>query len=330
MTTSQDFTRSSSGANDLDVPAVQTRALVKRYGEVVALDALDLVVPRGAFFGLLGPNGAGKTTTLHVLCTLTRPTSGEARMLGHDVVRDRAAVRAEIGLVFQESTLDCELSARENLDIHARLYHLDDRRRRVEAILDLVGLAPEADRPVKTFSGGMKRRLEIARGLLHAPRILFLDEPTLGLDVRARRAIWDHLRRIRAERDLTIVLTTHYLEEADALCDTVGIIDHGRIATSGAPEDLKSALGGDAVRVALDRLDDASVALKRVEGVTSVEVGDGAARVTLAEGARRLPALLDAARPFGVREVTMHRPTLEDVFLHHTGHAFEADGEDAA
>jgi ABC-2 type transport system ATP-binding protein len=303
--------------------ALEARGLVKRYGEVRALDGLDLAVPRGVCFGLLGPNGAGKTTAIHVLCTLARPTAGEARLLGHDVEREQAAVRALLGLVFQEPTLDRELSARENLDIHARLYHLDDRRRRVDAMLELVGLAADAERPVRGYSGGMKRRLEIARGLLHAPRVLFLDEPTLGLDPRARRAIWDHLRKIRAEREITIVLTTHYLEEADGLCDLVGIIDRGRIAAQGAPEALKSELGGDIVRLDLERAGDAEAALARVEGVSRVDREDALVRVTVAEGARRLPALLDAARPAGIREVTFHRPSLEDVFLRHTGHAFE-------
>ena len=309
---------------DPSPPAVLVRGLVKRYGDVTALDGLDLHVPRGACFGLLGPNGAGKTTAIHILCTLANPTQGLARVLGYDVTRDRAAVRARLGLVFQEASLDRELSARENLDIHARLYHLPDRRRRVEEMLALVDLAADAGRPVRHFSGGMKRRLEIARGLLHAPDVLFLDEPTLGLDIRARRAIWDHLRKIRAGRDLTIVLTTHYLEEADALCDEVAIIDRGRIAACGAPEALKSALGGDVVAIAMDRPEGAEMALRRVEGVSRVTREGDTARVTVAEGARRIPALLDAARPFGIREVHLHRPSLEEVFLRHTGHAFES------
>jgi ABC-2 type transport system ATP-binding protein len=310
-------------------PAVLTRGLVKRYGAVTALDGLDLTVPRGECFGLLGPNGAGKTTTIHILCTLANPTEGLACVFGHDVTRERAAVRGRLGLVFQEASLDRELSARENLDIHARLYHLPDRRGRVDEMLALVDLAADAGRLVRHFSGGMKRRLEIARGLLHSPDVLFLDEPTLGLDIRARRAIWDHLRKIRAERELTIILTTHYLEEADALCDEVGIIDRGRIAACGTPEALKSALGGDVVAIALDRPDGAEVALRRVEGVSRVTREENAARVTVAEGARRIAALLDAARPFGIREVTFHRPSLEEVFLRHTGHAFEGEGADA-
>jgi len=309
---------------DPAVPAVRTRGLVKRYGRVTALDGLDLAVPRGTCFGLLGPNGAGKTTTIHILCTLTSPTDGVAEVLGHDVTRERAAVRARLGLVFQEASLDRELSARENLDIHARLYHLPDRRRRVEEMLALVDLSGDANRLVRHFSGGMKRRLEIARGLLHAPEVLFLDEPTLGLDIRARRAIWDHLRKIRAERGLTIILTTHYLEEADALCDELAIIDRGRIAACGRPDALKSALGGDGVRIVIDCPDGAEEALRRVEGVVRVEREGDATHVTVAEGARRLAALLDAARPFGIREVTLQRPSLEEVFLRHTGHTFES------
>jgi ABC-2 type transport system ATP-binding protein len=311
-------------------PAIEIRDLSKRYGALVAVGGLDLEVERGAFFALLGPNGAGKTTTVSILATLVKPSGGSARLLGHDVVTEAAAVRREIGIVFQETALDSELSAREHLDLHARLYHLSDRPRRVAEALELVRLAGDADRPVRGFSGGMKRRLEIARGLLHQPRVLFLDEPTLGLDVAARASIWRHLRQLHEAGDRTIFLTTHSMEEADSLCERVAILDAGQLVADGSPEALKSALGGDVVVLTLGRPDGAEDALRCVDGVARVRRDNGLEghtrlRITVAEGPRRLPALLDAARPFDVIEVALQRPTLDHVFLHHTGHAFEAD-----
>ena len=314
--------------------AVEAVGLVKRYGDVVALDGLDLAVARGAFFGLLGPNGAGKSTTVSILATLATPSAGQARLLGRDVVAERAAVRRDVGLVFQETTLDRELTAREQLDLHARLYHLGDRPRRVREALAGVGLERDADRPVRGFSGGMKRRLELARGLLHRPRVLFLDEPTLGLDVAARAAIWERLRALHASGDVTIFLTTHSMEEADALCEEIAIVDRGRLVTRGAPSALKAAFGGDVVRIALGRPQGAADALARVPGVARVELDadDTQERllVTVAEGPRRLAQLLEVARPFEVLEVELHRPSLEDVFLHHTGRAFEPRSPEAA
>jgi len=318
--------------------AVEVRGLAKRFGGVVAVDALDLEIGRGRCFGLLGPNGAGKTTTVSVLATLLRPDAGSVRVLGHDVVSERAAVRREIGIVFQEPSLDRELTAREQLDLHARLYHLAERRARVERALADAGLVADADRPVRGFSGGMKRRLEVARGLLHEPRVLFLDEPTLGLDVAARAAVWERLRVLRAAYDLTILLTTHSMDEADSLCDEIAIVDRGRVVARGTPEALKRGLGGDVILLGLDRAEGAETALAALEGVRSV-VHDGGAgpavaghrlRVTVPDGSRRLAELLDAARPFGVIDVELHRPTLEHVFLHHTGHAFEPASPEGA
>jgi len=316
--------------------AIVARGLVKRFGSVAALDGLSLRVARGSCFGLLGPNGAGKTTTVSVLATLALADEGSAAILGRDVVAERAAVRRELGLVFQETTLDPELTAREQLDLHARLYHLEGRRERVGQALALAGLEADADRSVRGFSGGMKRRLELVRGLLHRPRILFLDEPTLGLDVAARAGIWEELRRLRRTGDVTLFLTTHSMEEADALCDSLAIIDGGQVVVEGAPESLKAALGGDVVLLTLDRAeprDEIMATLERISGVARVThdgVARGLFRVVVANGPQRLPQLLDAARPFGVREALLHRPTLEHVFLHHTGHPFELgrpDGE---
>jgi ABC-2 type transport system ATP-binding protein len=307
-------------------PAVDVRGLVKRYGERTALDGLDLHVPRGAFFGLLGPNGAGKTTAVSVVTTLVRPTAGAARLLGWDVVSERDRVRSAVGVVFQETALDPELTAREHLDLHARLYHVENARARADEMLELVGLTQDAQCPARQLSGGMKRRLEIGRGLLHQPRVLFLDEPTLGLDVSARARIWEHLRALHASGDTTIFLTTHSMEEADELCETLAILDGGRIVAAGSPETLKAGLGGDVVRIALERADGARELLERVAAVREVatEARDAATfRITVTDGPQRLAELIERVRALGVREVTLHRPSLGHVFLHHTGHRFE-------
>jgi ABC-2 type transport system ATP-binding protein len=306
--------------------AIDVRGLVKRYGERTALDGLDLDVPRGAFFGLLGPNGAGKTTTVGVLTTLVRPTAGSAHLLGWDVVAERDRVRSAVGVVFQEAALDPELTAREHFDLQARLYHVENARARVDEMLDLVGLTQDARRPARQLSGGMKRRLEIGRGLLHRPRVLFLDEPTLGLDVSARARIWEYLRALHASGDTTVFLTTHSMEEADELCEALAIVDGGRILATGSPEVLKAGLGGDVVRIALERADGARELLERVAGVQEVaaEASDPATfRITVADGPQRLAELIERVRALGVREVTLHRPSLGHVFLHYTGHGFE-------
>ena len=225
-------------------PAIEARGLGKDFGPVRALDSLDLDVSVGEFFALLGPNGAGKTTAVHLFATLLHPTRGRARVLGHDVVRDGLAVRRGIGLVFQEPTLDRDLSVVENLRFAARLWDLPSRvaEPRINELLDQFGLAPRRDAPVRTLSGGQRRSADIARGLLAEPRALFLDEPTAGLDPQARRALWDSIHRLRAERGVTVVLTTHYVEEAEP-CDRVALLDHGRLAAIGTPAELKRRAG---------------------------------------------------------------------------------------
>ena len=306
--------------------AICVRALAKRYGDQTALAGIDLDVPRGICFGLLGPNGAGKSTTVGVLTTLLSPTSGSALLLGYDVVRERAAVRREIGVVFQEPALDPELSAREQLTLHARLFHLDAPAARAADWIERLGLGEHADRPVRKLSGGLRRRVEIARGLLNRPGVLFLDEPTTGLDVAARARIWDELRALRRSGETTIFLTTHSMEEADALCDAIAIVDAGRIAVAGSPDALKAALGGDVVTLVLERPHDAIAALEGQPGVSHVAADEeaGVVRVTIPDGSRRLASLLDYVRGAGIVEVDLRRPTLEHVFLHHTGHAFES------
>ncbi len=308
--------------------AIETRGLVKRYGEGTALDGLDLAVATGGCFGLLGPNGAGKSTTVGVLTTLLSPTAGSATLLGFDVVKERAAVRRRIGVVFQEAALDPELTAREQLVLHARLFHQDEPVKLADDWIARMDLGDHADLPVRKLSGGLKRRVEIARGLLARPGVLFLDEPTTGLDVAARARIWEELRALRRTGDTTVFLTTHSMEEADALCDELAIIDAGRIATQGSPEALKAELGGDVVSLLLERPDVAREALATHEGVARIEADpdrEGVLLITVSEGSRRLASLLERARDAGIVEVDLRRPSLEHVFLHHTGHRFERE-----
>src|SRR5213083_1773695 len=236
---------------------IEAQGLVKKYGDLVAVAGLDLEVQPGEIFGFLGPNGAGKSTTISMLCTLLTPTAGVARVAGIDVMHDPAAVRQRIGLVFQDPSLDDQLTARENLEFHAFIYSVPapDRRRRIDEMLAMMQLSDRASSQVTTFSGGMKRRLEIARGMLHQPQILFLDEPTLGLDPQTRKSIWTHLNELRTKRGVTIFMTTHYMDEAEH-CDRIAIIDHGKIVAIDTPEALKASVGKD--RVQIQTADDAA------------------------------------------------------------------------
>ncbi|MFB6183500.1 MAG: ATP-binding cassette domain-containing protein [Haloarculaceae archaeon] len=322
--------------------AITVDGVGKRYGDVTALDDVSFGIEGGELFGLLGPNGAGKSTLVHVLSTLVRPTAGDATVAGHDVRTDRDGVRASIGVVFQEPALDEELTARENLSFHGVMYGIDraERRDRIADVLALVELDERADDLVKTYSGGMKRRLEIARGLVHRPAVLFLDEPTLGLDAQTRRRIWAYVRRLNGEAGVTVVLTTHYMEEADALCDRVGIIDDGELVELGTPAALKDRVGGDVVTVSVEGDRDAFRArladydwLNTVEesnGASGVESNgesdeatDGTFRLTVDHGDERVPTLFRDALAGGwdITSVAMREPSLEDVFLDLTGKA---------
>jgi len=309
------------------VAVIETRALRKEYGELVAVHGLDLAIETGEVFGLLGPNGAGKTTTIMMLVTLLKASSGSARVNGFDVAREPSKVRASIGIVFQDQTLDTLLTGRENLELHARLYGMTRglRETRMRELLELVDLTARADDVVKKYSGGMRRRLEIARGLMHRPAVLFLDEPTLGLDPQTRAKTWEYIRRMVKEERTTVVLTTHYMEEADMMCDRVGIIDHGKIVALDKPSALRASLGGDVVRLKTAETDLA--ALRALPAVTRVEVKDGWVEAAVQEVHRHLPAILAAVR--GVESVEVHSPTLDDVFLKFTGRGFreESAGE---
>ncbi|MFB6141056.1 MAG: ATP-binding cassette domain-containing protein [Halosimplex sp.] len=315
------------------VDAIAVDGLTKRFESVTALEDVTFAIERGELFGLLGPNGAGKSTLVHVLSTLLQPTSGTATVAGHDVRTDRDGVRNSIGVVFQEPALDEELTARENLDFHGVMYGMarEVRRERIAAVLDLVELGDRADDLVKTYSGGMKRRLEIARGLVHRPAVLFLDEPTLGLDAQTRRHIWEYVERLNEETDVTVVLTTHYMEEADALCERIGVIDDGRLIADDSPAALKRQFGGDLVTLGVEGDRDGFRALlDGYDWVFDVEEADGKLRLTVDDGSERIPVLFRdiADTATGIASVEMREPSLEDVFLDLTGHAIrEEDAE---
>ncbi|GAA3159556.1 MULTISPECIES: ATP-binding cassette domain-containing protein [Streptomyces] len=306
--------------------AVLVEGLRKTYGTHEAVVDLDLAVAPGETYGFLGPNGAGKSTTIGMLCTLLRPSAGRAEVAGHDITREADAVRRGIGLVFQESTLDGELTAEENLRFQADLFGLPRARARraISELLDLVELTHRKDSPVRTFSGGMRRRLEIARGLLHTPRVLFLDEPTTGLDPQTRVSIWEHLHRLRAEQEITIFLTTHHLEEAEH-CDRMAIMDQGQLVVEGTPAGLKAVVGADLVVLRTDDDERAALAVQDRFGLKA-DTGPDGVRLRTQDGAGFVPRLC-AELAVPVHAVTVTPPTLDDVFLHYTGRTIrEADG----
>ncbi len=311
--------------------------LVKRYGrDVVALDGLSFEVEPGTVFGLLGPNGAGKSTAVKILTTLTRADAGRAEVAGIDVARDPERVRRTIGLVGQRAAVDPEATGRENLVLEARLHGLGGQalRRRVDELLARTGLGSAADRVVRTYSGGMQRKLDVAMGLVHLPTVLFLDEPTTGLDPEARAELWAEIVRLTREDGLTILLTTHYLEEADRLARRLAIVDRGRVVASGTPDELKAELRGDAVHVELREPDAdgrAAASLARVDGVGEPIVDGRSLRARAIDGARLVPVVLSALDAAGipVASVTVARPSLDDVYLRHTGRTYRPSSEEA-
>ena len=305
--------------------AVETRGLVKRFGEdVLAVDRVDLSIQTNTIYALLGPNGAGKTTTISMLTTLIEPTEGEAKVVGFDVVRQAGEVRRRIGVTFQEMVVDDDLTGRQVLDFHGRLYRQGAKRRRdkIAELLALVELEDAADRRAKTYSGGMKRRLELARGLMTEPEVLFLDEPTTGLDPQNRAKIWDYIRNLKESRGLTLLLTSHYMDEAEALADQVGIIDHGRLVVEGAPRELIDQMGADTISVSgqsdSDRFVTELKALPFVEAVTETE---GFIQAGVDSGNRRLTEVVSLANNSGftIEDISVAKPSLGDVFLKYTG-----------
>jgi len=306
--------------------------LTKRFNGLLAVNSISFKVKKGEIFGLLGPNGAGKTTTIKILVTLLRPDSGRALVAGYDVSENPHNVRKNIGIVFQEPTLDLELTARENLDFHARLYGIGRKKReeRIEEVLRLVELQDRANEVVKNFSGGMQRRLEIARGLIHFPSVLFLDEPTFGLDVQTRRRIWEYIVEMSKKEGITIVLTTHYIEEADRLCDRVAIIDNGKIIAIDSPDNLKKSIGGDLVSLRTSECsEDFANILSEMGGVRSVNIVNGGFELKVERGEEKIPEIvaLSQKNNLTIRSISVRRPTLEDVFIQFTGRKIRENGE---
>ncbi|MFY9528762.1 MAG: ATP-binding cassette domain-containing protein [Candidatus Acidiferrales bacterium] len=305
--------------------AIEVDHLTKKFGDLVAVSDISFAVPEGEIFGLLGPNGAGKTTLIRMLTTLTPPTSGTARIAGHDIVKEADGVRHAMGVIPQAFTSDPELTADENMLIHAKLYGVpaDKRPALIKGLLESVDLYKFHDALVRTFSGGMRRRLEIARGLVHSPKILFLDEPTTGLDPVSRTNVWEMIRRLQEQAELTILLTTHYMDEADKLCDRIAIVDHGKLAALDSPTKLKDSIpGNDTVEAEFDRAPaDWIDQLRGLAQVANVSQRDGLVHIASHDGPATIAALMDLARArhVTVRRVTVQSTTLDDVFLHYTG-----------
>lgn len=313
--------------------AIKVIELVKKFNGFTAVDCISFDVSYGELFGLLGPNGAGKTTTINILSTLLKPTSGYAEVAGFDIRYKRDGVRKSIGIVFQEPTLDTKLTGKENLLFHAMMYGIrkEEAEKMIRELLELVELQDRADVLVEKYSGGMKRRLEIARGLIHRPKVLFLDEPTLGLDAQTRRRIWDYLRTLNKDTGITMILTTHYMEEADYLCDRVAIIDRGKIVAIDTPTNLKNMIGGDVVSMEIEGETSKYIEkIKELKWVKSFMVHNGILRMSMEMGERKIPSLINLAERSGVKvnSVNLHKPSLEDVFLFFTGRKIrEEEGE---
>jgi ABC-2 type transport system ATP-binding protein len=312
---------------DTPGPAISVNNLKKQFGDFEAVKGVSFEVGAAEVFGFLGPNGAGKSTTINMLCTLLKPTSGEARVAGHDVVKERDDVRRNIGLVFQDPTLDGYLTASQNLKLHAELYGVPSElvAPRMEQVMRMVGLWDRKDAVVGTFSGGMRRRLEIARGLMHSPRVLFLDEPTIGLDPQTRRSIWDYIRELQEREEITIFMTTHYMDEAE-WCDRIAIMDQGEIVALDSPETLKASIGTDRVTIQTDNNDATISALSDAFGVEG-KISEGAVTFGVPGGEQFVPRLF-AELGLPIRGVSVSRPTLDDVFMSYTGSTIRDAEED--
>ncbi len=302
---------------------VETFSLTKKFNGLIAVNKVSLKIKEGEIFGLLGPNGAGKTTFISMLCTLLKPTSGTAKVNSFDIVKQQNEVRKSIGIVFQDPSLDNRLTARENLEMHAGLYGVpkEERKKRIDEVLKLVGFYERAHELVRNYSGGMKRRLEIARGLIHYPKVLFLDEPTLGLDPQTREHIWEYIKKLAERENITILLTTHYMEEADALCDRVAIMDYGKIKVLGTPEELKNSLEGD---VLILEISDGKKFLEKVKNLDSIKkmhIAENKISMTVKNAEKFAPKILEIARKNKVlvTSISIRKPSLGDVFLHYTG-----------
>lgn len=304
--------------------AIRVENLTKKFNGFVAVDNITFSVKNGELFGLLGPNGAGKTTTINMLSTLLKPTSGYGEVASFDVSKYKDDVRNSIGVVFQEPALDIKLTGKENLEFHAMMYNIgrETRKKRIKEVLELVELTKKAGDLVEKYSGGMKRRLEIARGLIHRPEVLFLDEPTLGLDAQTRRHIWDYIKKLNKESEVTIILTTHYMEEADYLCERVAIMDYGKFVAMDSPQKLKDILGGDVVSLEIEGESEALLSyLEDLDWIKTMTTHNNYLSLTMERGERRIPELINIAHKNSTEVlcVNLRKPSLEDVFLHFTG-----------
>ena len=304
---------------------IETKSLRKKFGDVTAVNDISFSVKEGEIFGFLGPNGAGKSTTLMILTTLLKPTSGQALVSGYDVVKEARKVRENIGYVQQETAVDEYLTGRENLYLEARLNHIPNEEidSRIDEVLELIELKEKQNDPVVGYSGGMRKRLDIAGGLLHRPKVLFLDEPTVGLDIQTRRKIWQYLKKIHSEFNMTIFLTTHYMEEADQLCDRIGIIDHGQIQAIDTPENMKNALGHEVISLEYENSSNDFVSkIKQIELVTNVKENDRFLTVYASKGTEVIPKIFQIATDLKTQiiSISLTRPSLDDVFVSYTGH----------
>jgi len=312
--------------------SIETKSLTKSFGDVIAVNDISFSVKTGEIFGFLGPNGAGKSTTMMILTTLLKPTSGQALISKFDVMRDAKKVRENIGYVQQETTVDEYLTGRENLLLQAKLNHIPKNQinQRIDDVLELIELTDKQNDSVVTYSGGMRKRLDIAGGLLHRPKVLFLDEPTVGLDIQTRRKIWEYIKKIHTEFDMTIFVSTHYMEEADKLCDRVGIIDGGKIQVIDSPENLKNAMGNEVISIILedDSISDSFLSpLKEIEFVKNITEDGTKLTLFVSNGTEVIPKVFQIASELKIKIITISltRPTLDDVFISYTGHEIRDD-----
>ncbi|MCX8153708.1 MAG: ATP-binding cassette domain-containing protein [Candidatus Bathyarchaeota archaeon] len=308
---------------------IETFKLTRMFNRLTAVNQLDISVESGEIFGLLGPNGAGKTTTISMLCTILKPTSGTAKVNGFDIVKEAMQVRKSIGIVFQDPSIDDRMTGRENLFMHANLYGVpsSEQKSRIDRVLKLVELEDRADDIMRTYSGGMRRRLELARGLIHYPKVLFLDEPTLGLDPQTRDHIWMYIRELKEAHDITIVLTTHYMDEADKLCDRIAIMDYGKIIALDTPSKLKETLEGDVVNIRANNPETLLSLVTEKMGLQNARINNGTIEITVKNGKSMLPRIVEAATQNNIfiESISLREPNLEDVFLHYTGRTIRAD-----
>jgi len=309
---------------------IQTHDISKKYDDFTAVNGVNLKVPKNSVYGVLGPNGAGKTTLISMLCTILHPTSGSATVNGYDVTKHPKEVRESIGIVFQSRALDDMLTGREHLQMHASLYGVpkDVRQKRIDEILDLIALGPKADEFVKTYSGGMKRRLEIGRGLIHHPKVLFLDEPTLGLDPQTRESIWSYIKELNQNQDVTVLMTTHYMEEADKLCDEVAIINQGQIITTNSPRNLKRELKADTITMQVDNIEKFIEEAQKLDFVKEIYSMDSEIKLMVERGENLVAELVNFANKHNifVYSIELEHPNLEDVFLKYTGRTIQGEG----